>query len=88
MPSELKTLDEARAYWLLVQRRNYHFNIIANYMLADSNASVNSKIRVKNGYPRKLEQWSVDNLARPSIPNTHQSSTLALKAQMESSREK
>lgn len=39
MPQEFENLEEAMSFWLMMQRRNYHFNIIAIEALSDSAVS-------------------------------------------------
>lgn len=89
MPSRFEGLEQSRDCWILLQRRNYHFNLIAIDALSRPDAkssNVNKDINV-----RKLGEWGVDNLAKmkfaSSNPQSHESDTLALRAQMESYRE-
>ncbi|KAE9367256.1 hypothetical protein N431DRAFT_495541 [Stipitochalara longipes BDJ] len=81
------TLEDVKAYWFLVQRRNYHFNIVAKDGLRNLNADDNRRTQERDHGLEKTEQWSMNNLHRPSIPRTNEIGTSALKAQMESCRE-
>lgn len=90
MPSTFETLEDVKAYWFLVQRRNYHFNIVAKdglAKLANPNTDGNWRTQERDHGLEKIQQWGVDNLPKPSIPYTYESNTSALKAQMKSCRE-
>jgi hypothetical protein len=87
MPSKFETLEDVKAYWFLVQRRNYHFDIVPKDGLANPNADENWRTQERDHGLEKIEQWGVDNLHKASIPRTYERNASALKAQMESCRE-
>ncbi|KAE9376674.1 hypothetical protein N431DRAFT_400960 [Stipitochalara longipes BDJ] len=81
MPHKFQTLEVVKAYWFLVQRRNYHFEIMARDELKIPYTGLNSRLE------KTSKQFSIDSLHRAFVPRTHESSSSALKAQMESCRE-
>jgi len=81
MPHKFETLEAVKAYWFLVQRRNYHFKIIAKDELKIPYSGLNSRVEKTSG------QFSIDSLHRAFTLRAYESGSSALKAQMESYRE-
>jgi hypothetical protein len=87
IPGKIETLEDAKAYWFLVQRRNYHFGIVAKDEVGNSYSDDSWRTQERDHGHQTNEEWNVESLHTPSIAQTHERSKLALKAEMESCRE-
>jgi hypothetical protein len=85
MPESFDSLQKCRNFWILIQRRNYHFNIIAIDMLSKPGAKAPDGVQEMNG--RKLDEWGADNLPKERLANSSEDTRSALSVQMESYRE-
>ena len=86
MQSCLQTLEECRDFWVLLQKRNYHFNNIALDALK-SGAKPREQQEVNDINIRK-GQWSTDKISKEEMGGSlSQEMKESLRAQMESCRE-
>jgi hypothetical protein len=90
MPNEFETLEDSMTHWRIIQRRNYHFNIIAINALSNLTVSAGSKNPLHNASPFGTSE-DINSVSENVFPSPPEDSELARKAalrdQMERYRE-
>lgn len=85
MPENFETLEGCRNFWILIQRRNYHFNIIAIDTLSKPDAKSPNAPKEMN--ERNIVEWGADNLPKERLCQSDEDTKSALRTQMEEYRE-